>query len=240
MNIALIGYGKMGKIIAEIAKDKGHNIALIIDSKNSDDFSAQMLKDHKIDVAIEFTRPESVLANINICFDAHIPIIVGTTAWEQEESNIKKRCMEEHQSIFTASNFSIGMNLTFELNRKLSHWMNDYPEYAIEIEEIHHTQKLDSPSGTAISLAKDSIEQLNHKRIWLNEASEDEEVVGIISKREDDVPGTHTVTFSSEIDTIEIKHSAHNRKGFASGAVIAAEWLVGKTGYFGMNDLLKF
>ena len=240
MNIALIGYGKMGKTIERIAQERGHNIALIIDSKNAHHLSIDLLKEHNIDVAIEFSTPSTVIRNINICFDAHIPVVVGTTAWEGQESTIMKRTMEERQSIFAASNFSIGMNLTFELNRKLSHWMNDFPEYNIEIEEIHHTEKIDSPSGTAISLAKDSISKLNAKTKWVNTAQNQEDEIAITSKRQANVAGTHTVTFQSEIDNIKIEHQAHNRDGFAKGALIAAEWIADKVGYFGMNDLLKF
>ena len=240
MNLAIIGYGKMGKTIEQIATQRGHNIALIIDSKNANDFSVEMLKEHNIDAAIEFSTPNSVIQNINTCFDAHIPVIVGTTAWEEEEVTIRKRTMEERQSIFTASNFSIGMNITFELNRKLSKWMNDVEGYNVKIEEIHHTEKLDSPSGTAITLANDTIKALDQKSKWINEPQQSEEQIAIQSIRAPKVPGTHTVSFNSDIDEISIKHQAHNRDGFAKGAIVAAEWMLGKVGFFGMNDLLKF
>ena len=240
MNLAIIGYGKMGKTIEQIAAQRGHNIALIIDSKNANDFSVEMLKEYNIDAAIEFSTPQSVIRNINTCFDAHIPVIVGTTAWEEEEVTIRKRTMEERQSIFTASNFSIGMNITFELNRKLSKWMNDVEGYNVKIEEIHHTEKLDSPSGTAITLANDTIKALDQKSKWINEPQQSEEQIAIQSIRIPEVPGTHTVSFNSDIDEISIKHEAYNRDGFAKGAVVAAEWMLGKVGFFGMNDLLKF
>lgn len=238
MNIALIGYGKMGKAIEQIALKKGHKIPVKISSENVHSFSSKLLKDNNIDVAIEFSTPSTVVKNIHTCFNAHIPVVVGTTAWQAEESIIKKRAMEERQSIFSASNFSVGMNITFRLNKLLSRMMNNISDYSVSIEEVHHTQKLDKPSGTAITLAEGNIQELENIEEWKLEET-GERILPITAIREEGVPGTHTVKFECDIDKIEITHTAHNREGFALGAIHAAEWIVGKTGYFGMNDLLN-
>ncbi|NND31996.1 MAG: 4-hydroxy-tetrahydrodipicolinate reductase [Saprospiraceae bacterium] len=238
LRIALIGYGKMGKTIRQIAELRGHSIDMIIDvdqEHNLDD-----LDNGKIDVAIEFTRPEAAFANISACIKKSIPVISGTTGWLDKFEEIKYLCNEHRGSFFYASNYSIGVNIFFEINRQLAKLMNNFTEYNIEMEEIHHTQKLDAPSGTAITLAEGIIAEVSRKNNWVNRETVEESSIGIISKRIDDVPGTHTISYKCAIDDIEIKHTAHTRQGFATGAVIAAEWLVNKKGCFGMKDLLEF
>jgi 4-hydroxy-tetrahydrodipicolinate reductase len=241
MNIALIGYGKMGKEIETLARAKGHEIVCIIDSKNSiekADFSTT-------DVAIEFTAPDMALPHIHFCLDNKIPIVVGTTGWIENIQSITDKVISSKGSLLHASNFSIGVNVFFEINRKLAELMAPHSaNYQVSMEEIHHTQKLDAPSGTAISLANDIISLSNYKK-W-NCISDKENVAAskspdfdIIAKRIPEVPGTHMVTYSSEIDSIEIKHEAHSRKGFALGAILAAEWLQGKNGIFTMKNVLN-
>lgn len=236
MNLALIGYGKMGKEIEQIAISRGHTIVLKVDINNANSFSIDELK--KVDVAIEFSTPESVVTNIYKCFDADIPIIVGTTGWLNKLEGLKKDCLERNQGLFYASNYSIGVNLFFKLNEYLAKLMNVYPEYNVSMEEIHHIHKLDAPSGTAISLANQVIENVKSKQKWVNQKTENQNELGIISKRLDEVPGTHTVTYGSSVDEISITHIAHNRKGFALGAVLAAEYMHGKKGIYGMKDLI--
>jgi len=236
MKIALIGYGKMGKEIEQIAIFRGHEIVLKINSNNLQEFTVDNLK--KADVAIEFTTPNAVLKNIYTCFDAGIPIVVGTTAWYKHLDEVKKYCAQKNASLLYASNFSVGVNLFFALNKKLAELMAPYKEYDVMIEEIHHTQKLDAPSGTAISLANDILAVHPTKKKWSLDKS-DEQTLLIKAKRIDPCPGTHSIKYSSEIDDIEIIHTAHNRKGFATGAVIAAEWLIGKKGVYTINDVLN-
>jgi 4-hydroxy-tetrahydrodipicolinate reductase len=236
MKIALIGYGKMGKEIEQIAISRGHEIVLKINSNNLQEFTVDNLK--KADVAIEFTTPNAVLKNIYTCFDAGIPIVVGTTAWYNHLNEVKKYCAQKNASLLYASNFSVGVNLFFALNKKLAELMAPYKEYDVMIEEIHHTQKLDAPSGTAISLANDILAVHPTKKKWSLDKS-DEQTLLIKAKRIDPCPGTHSIKYSSEIDDIEIIHTAHNRKGFATGAVIAAEWLIGKKGVYTINDVLN-
>lgn len=236
MNIALIGYGKMGKEIEQIALSRQHKIVLKVDVNNSDTFTIDELK--KADVAIEFSTPESAVKNIYKCFDAGIPVIVGTTGWLDKLNEIKNTCAEKKQTLFYTSNYSIGVNLFFKLNKYLASLMNSYTDYDLKIEEIHHVHKLDSPSGTAISIATQALENLERKQKWVNAPTENKSELEIISKRIDEVPGTHTVNYTSTIDEISITHIAHNRKGFALGAVIAAEWVQGKKGVFGMDDLM--
>lgn len=236
MKIALIGYGKMGKEIEQIAISRGHEIVLKINSNNLQEFTVDNLK--KADVAIEFTTPNAVLKNIYTCFDAGIPIVVGTTAWYNHLNEVKKYCAQKNASLLYASNFSVGVNLFFALNKKLAELMAPYKEYDVMIEEIHHTQKLDAPSGTAISLANDILAVHPTKKKWSLDKS-DEQTLLIKAKRIDPCPGTHSIKYSSEIDDIEIIHTAHNRKGFAIGAVIAAEWLIGKKGVYTINDVLN-
>jgi 4-hydroxy-tetrahydrodipicolinate reductase len=235
MKIALIGYGKMGREIEKIALSRGHEISLKITSKNATDIAAI----NNSDVAIEFTQPESALLNIKKCFESNVPVVVGTTGWYDQLSSIKNLCKENDQAILYASNFSIGVNILFEVNKHLSRLMNSQEMYEVSMEEIHHTQKLDSPSGTAITLAEGIIANVNRKKSWVNEATDAGDKLAIISKRIDNVPGTHIVTYNSEIDEIEIRHTAHNRKGFAIGAVLAAEFIHRKKGIFTMSDVLK-
>ena len=236
MNIAIIGYGKMGKEIEQIAVSRGHSIVLTVDEYNSDSYSNADFK--TADVAIEFSTPQTVVNNIYECFDADIPVVVGTTGWMDKLEEVKKQCLEKKQSLFYASNFSIGVNLFFKLNEYLAKLMNPHPVYDVSVEEIHHIHKLDSPSGTALTLANQIIKESNVKQKWVNTPTENKNELSIISKRIGEVPGTHTVTYSSSVDEISITHFAHNRKGFALGAVLAAEFIIGKKGIFGMTDLL--
>ncbi|MBL7882822.1 MAG: 4-hydroxy-tetrahydrodipicolinate reductase [Bacteroidia bacterium] len=238
MNIALIGYGKMGKEIEQIALSRGHQIVLKVDVNNANSYSADELK--KADVAIEFSTPESAIKNIYKCFEANVPVVVGTTGWLEKLNEVKQQCEQQKQTLFYASNYSIGVNLFFQLNKQLAKLMNGYNEYNVSMEEIHHVHKLDAPSGTAISLANQIIENNAGKQKWVNNLSQNNTELGIISKRIDEVPGTHTVTYSSAVDEISITHIAHNRKGFALGAVIAAEWVKDKKGVFGMDELMNF
>jgi 4-hydroxy-tetrahydrodipicolinate reductase len=237
MNIALIGYGQMGKEIEKIAQERGHEIVLIIDKDNHDDLNTENLK--KVDVAIEFSRPESAVENYKTCFSNSVPVVSGTTGWLEALPEIISKCEANKTGFFYASNFSLGVNLFFELNKKLAELMNPFKEYSIRMNEIHHTRKLDAPSGTAITLAEGLILNVDHISTWKNSEKVNVGELPIISYREGDVPGTHEVIYNSEIDTISIKHEAKNRKGFALGAVLAAEFLKGKTGFYGMNDLLQ-
>ncbi len=237
MNIALIGYGKMGKEIEQIAISRGHSINLIIDKNNLADLDSKSLQ--RIDVAIEFTTPESAISNYKTCIDNNIPIVSGTTGWLDKFDEITEFCNKNNGTFFYASNFSLGVNIFFELNNHLSKIMNNYPDYNIDIEEIHHTQKLDKPSGTAISLADIIINNLDEKDSWsLNKSSENK--IKIDALREENVPGTHKISYFSEIDKIELTHTAFNRKGFALGAVLAAEFAKNNKGMLSMKDLLKF
>lgn len=236
MNIALIGYGKMGREIEQIAISRGHTIVLKVDITNASSYSIDELQ--KADVAIEFSTPEAVINNIYNCFDANVPVIVGTTGWLKQLEEVKQKCSDKKQTLFYTSNYSIGVNLFFKMNAYIAKLMNAYPNYNISMKEIHHVHKLDSPSGTAISLANQVIENNELKQKWVNDLTDNKNELGIVSKRIDEVPGTHTVTYSSAVDEINITHIAHSRKGFALGAVIAAEWVKDKKGIFGMNDLL--
>jgi 4-hydroxy-tetrahydrodipicolinate reductase len=236
MNIALIGYGKMGKAIEEIAIQNGHSIVLKINSKNAHELTKVNLK--TADVAIEFSNPQTAVANITACLDAGIPVVCGTTGWLNEFKKIETLCKEKNGSFLFSSNFSVGVNIFFELNKKLAALMNHQESYSAKIEETHHTQKKDAPSGTAITLAEGIINNLERKIKWVNEKTNDPEELEILSKRIDEVPGTHKIIYSSNVDDIEIIHTAHNRKGFARGAVLAAEFLPGKKGIFTMSDVL--
>jgi len=236
MKIALIGYGKMGKAIEEVALQKGHSITLKIDHENRQELTIDNL--HKADVAIEFTGPETAMANICTCIDAGIPVISGSTGWLQDLPKVKDYCLQKNGTFLYASNFSIGVNIFFELNKKLAALMSNLPDYDVSIEEIHHTQKKDAPSGTAITLAEQVIEGSPRKSSWVNSLPATEGQLSILSKRIDPAPGTHTVKYSSAVDDIEIIHTAHSRRGFAAGAVLAAEFLQGKKGIFSMKDVL--
>jgi 4-hydroxy-tetrahydrodipicolinate reductase len=238
LKIALIGYGKMGQMIEQKAIKRGHEIVAKIDAHSTEE-DWKLLSN--ADVAIEFTRPESAAENICKCFALKVPIVVGTTGWYDEYNNIKDKCKEKNGTILTASNFSIGVNLFFHLNKILAQAMDSLPEYNVSIEEIHHTKKLDAPSGTAITLAEGILQYVNRKKSWmLGLDNDNQDILNINAIREDEVPGTHIVTYSSAIDEIEIRHKAYNRKGFAIGAVVAAEWLYGKSGVFTMNDVIGF
>lgn len=237
MNIALLGYGKMGKEIETIANARGHNVVVKFDSK--DDWEKGQFDLSKADVAIEFTKPNSVVKNIFKCFDADLPVVVGTTGWMGQLDHVKEICREHRKTLFYASNFSIGVNLFFKLNETLAKIMTDHEEYEVSIDETHHTEKKDSPSGTAIRLAQDVTTNLERKDVWIEGESKESYEVGITSHRIDDTPGTHVVKYSSDIDDIEIRHIAKSRKGFAIGAVLAAEWVNGRKGLYTMDDLLK-
>ncbi|PCH93503.1 MAG: 4-hydroxy-tetrahydrodipicolinate reductase [Bacteroidetes bacterium] len=235
MNIALIGYGKMGKEIEAIATARNHTIGLKLDSSNTianADLS-------NLDVAIDFSTPNSAVDNIKACLSVKLPIIVGTTGWMDNFEEVKNTCISTQSALFYASNFSLGVNIMFNMNGKLARLMNPHALYNVSIEEIHHTEKIDSPSGTAISLAEGITNNLDAKSKWVNQVTTDEGTISILSRREGNVPGTHSVVYESSVDSIEIKHTAKGRAGFAIGAVVAAEWLQGKQGVFTMADLLK-
>ena len=237
MNIALIGYGKMGKEIEKIAVSRGHQIKLIIDVNNPADLIVENLR--KCDVAIEFTIPHSAVTNYNICFEAGIPVVSGTTGWLDKKEGIIKKCNETNGTFFYASNFSLGVNLFFELNKKLAELMATRNEYNVEMTEVHHIHKLDAPSGTAISLAEDIVKILPGKTSWVNDKTPAENELNIKSERRGEVPGIHTIKYESEADFIEITHSSKSRTGLALGAVLAAEYCMGKKGVLTMKDLLN-
>ncbi len=240
MKIALIGYGKMGKVIEQLALAAKHDVILRIDQHTED--SLNELK--KADVAIEFTEPKAAFNNIMACFEANVPIVVGTTGWYDRFEEVKKSCLEKNQGLFYSSNFSIGVNIFFEINKKLASLMKDREEYNVEMEEIHHTEKKDAPSGTAIVLANDLLKQIGRKKKWKSvlgpvEGSKSHDELLIHSYREGKVPGTHRIKYTSSADEIFIEHKAYSRKGFASGALMAAEWMKSKKGVYTMSDLLK-
>ncbi len=236
MIIALVGYGKMGKTIEGIALQRGHSVGLKIDIDTVDGFTKENLS--KCDVAIEFTGPHSAKENILKCIDAGIPVVSGSTGWLSAWDEVEKACTEKNGTILYASNFSVGVNIFFELNRKLAQLMKQQTGYNISVEEIHHTQKKDAPSGTAITLAEQILHEVPRKKSWVNEVSENLEELVIISKREDPAPGTHSIKYSSSVDDIEIIHTAHSRDGFALGAVLAAEYIQNKKGIFSMKEVL--
>ena len=231
MKIALLGYGKMGQTIERIALERGHEIVLKKDEFNTYEGLSNA------DVAIDFSIPAVAVANISNCFRANVPVISGTTGWLELYDEMAALCKEKNGAFISSSNFSLGVNLFFELNEYLAKMMSKFDSYKVEMEEIHHTQKLDAPSGTAISLAKGVIENSDYTNWTLEKAKENQ--IHIEAVRTENVPGTHTVTYNSAVDTIEIKHTAHNRDGFALGAIIAAEWIVGKHGIFTMKDVLN-
>ncbi|QKJ31145.1 4-hydroxy-tetrahydrodipicolinate reductase [Mucilaginibacter mali] len=248
MKIAILGYGKMGKIIEKIATDRKHEIVLKIDVTNQDELTTENLQ--KADVAIEFSTPGTVLDHIDACFKAKVPVIVGTTGWYGHLQRLKDECEQNGTTMLYASNFSVGVNIFFHINKMLAKLMNNYPYYDVQVEEIHHTQKLDSPSGTAITIAEGIVDELDNKKEWVNILSTDgtegladtikADQLLIESFRIENVPGTHTVVYDSEVDSIEFKHTAHNRNGFALGAVLAAEWVQGKKGFYSAKDMFNF
>ncbi len=238
IKIALIGYGKMGKAIEEIALERGHEIVLKIDLDNAADFTAANLQ--KADAAIEFTGPQSAFANVMKCLEYGVPLVCGSTGWLEKMEEAKKYCVQQNGCFLYASNFSVGVNIFFEINKRLAALMKPHTTYQVSMEEIHHTQKKDAPSGTAVTLAEQVMEKTGWKSKWVNDETSNPQELSIISKRIDPAPGTHTVRYQSAIDTIEIVHTAHNRTGFATGAVLAAEFVKGKKGIFSMKDVLGF
>ncbi len=245
MKIALLGYGKMGKMIESIALDRNHEIVLIIDQNNADELTIENLQ--KADVAIEFSTPDTVLTNIETCIKAGVPLVVGTTGWYGHLQRVKDDCISGGSTVMYGSNFSVGVNIFFKLNQQLAAMMNNFSDqYDVAIEEIHHVHKLDSPSGTAITIAEDVIAEFKSKTEWVDVKSDDEvtnhkpEHLIIASYREGEVPGTHAVIYDSDVDRIEFKHVAHGRQGFALGAVLAAEWLKGKKGFYSVKEMYNF
>ncbi len=237
MKIVLIGYGKMGKAIEEIVNaDENLDIVLIIDKDNSNELTKENLQ--KADVAIEFTTPKTAVQNIHTCVNAGIPVVVGTTGWYDNLEAVTEYVLANNGSIVHATNFSIGVNIFFEINKILAEIMRDQPQYDVAIEETHHTQKLDAPSGTAITLAERILSKLKTKNSWVNNKTSIKEELEIISHRIENVPGTHEVIYSSEADEIKLIHTARSRKGFAEGALLAAKWIQDKKGIFTMKDVL--
>lgn len=226
----------MGKTIEHLAKAKGHEIAAIINSENDDFWKGNLSE--KADVAVEFTHPEAGYDNIKRCLENGLPVISGTTGWIDKMDDVISTCQKHNGAFFYASNFSLGVNIFFEINTRLAAIMDEFPQYEVFVEEIHHTSKKDAPSGTAITIANSIIDNLKRKSGWERENMVAFDDLAIKSKRIDPAPGTHIIDYSSKIDSIEIKHTAHSREGFAQGALMAAEWLVGRKGVFGMKDLL--
>lgn len=238
MKIALIGYGKMGKIIERIALERGHEIVSVIDVNNSEDFNSAAFK--SADVAIEFTAPQVALGNVKRAFAAGVPVVSGTTGWTDQFPELKKEIDEKGYTLFWSSNFSLGVNIFMAVNKYLAGIMNNFPDYNVEMTEVHHTQKLDAPSGTAITLAEQILEKIDRKTAWVKEVETKPEDLAIKSIREGQVPGIHTIRYESSVDSIEITHDAKSREGFALGAVVAAEFTAGKKGLLGMSDMLHF
>lgn len=237
MKIALIGYGKMGKIIEEIAISRGHQVILKIDIDNATDFTKENLL--RSDVAIEFTGSRSAYENVKKCIEYGVPLICGSTGWTAKLNEIIELCKKKKGTFLYASNFSVGVNIFFEINKRLASLMTAHNDYDIQLIEIHHTQKKDTPSGTAITLAEQILKNIPRKKNWVNHVSDNPEELEILSERMDPSPGTHKIKYSSAIDDIEIIHTAHTRKGFALGAVLAAEYIKEKKGVFNMKDVLS-
>ncbi|MBL0743538.1 4-hydroxy-tetrahydrodipicolinate reductase [Chryseolinea lacunae] len=235
MNIILLGYGKMGKIIERIALERGHVVTARIDVDNSDAFDTA-----EGDVAIEFSHPDAAFNNIRRCLSRQLPVVCGTTGWLARKPEIETLCRQQNSTFFYASNYSLGVNVFFKVNEFLAKLMNNFPQYDIRMDEVHHTEKRDAPSGTAITLAEGVMKHLTRKKSWVNDQTGKSEDLFIESFRIDQVPGTHVVKYESAIDDLEIKHIAHSREGFALGAVMVAEWLKDKKGVLGMDDFLKF
>lgn len=236
MKIALIGYGKMGMAIEEIASQRGHEIVLKVNIDNLEDNTVENIQ--KSDVAIEFTGPDSAFENVTRCMDAGVPVVCGSTGWLHRYDEAKKYCDRKAGALLYASNFSVGVNIFFAVNKMLASLMALHQQYDVKITEVHHTQKKDAPSGTAISLAEQILEKITTKKNWVNREASEPGLLSIVSERIDPAPGTHRVQYSSEIDDIDIIHTAHNRKGFATGAVLAAEFLRNKKGTYSMGDVL--
>jgi 4-hydroxy-tetrahydrodipicolinate reductase len=238
MRIALIGYGKMGKAIEEVALQRGHEIVIKIDQPNLHEFTKENLS--TADVAIEFTSPESAFDNVKKCLGLQIPVVCGSTGWTERIEEMKIFCTDSNGTFIYSSNYSVGVNIFFEINKKLAALMAPHKEYEVILEETHHTQKKDAPSGTAITLAEQILEHVKRKKQWVNELSDNPADLEIISQRIDPAPGTHSIKYSSVIDDIEIIHTAHSRTGFATGSVLAAEFLKDKKGFYTMKDVLNF
>lgn len=238
MNIAIIGYGKMGHEIEKICRDRGHSIACTIDAGEEIKFNSDEFK--TADVAIEFSSPQSALSNYKRAFAANVPVVSGTTGWLDNIEEVKQACQEEGQTFFYASNFSLGVNILFAVNKYLANIMNDFPEYNVHVDETHHIHKLDAPSGTAITIAEGILESVERKKQWKLDEQKSEDDLQINAFREGEVRGIHTIKYESEVDTIELTHDAKSRKGFALGAVVAAEFTANKKGFLGMEDLLPF
>jgi len=237
MKLALLGYGKMGKAIHEIARQRGHEPVLIIDADNLHDLTAENIS--KAEVAIEFTSPHTALANVLFCLQHGVPVVCGTTGWLEKLEEAKQIAAQNKTGLIVASNFSVGVNIFFEVNKRLAQLMHHQDSYDVTLKEIHHTAKKDAPSGTAITLAEQVLAAVERKTNWVNDASGKASELSIISERIDPAPGTHYVKYSSAVDDIEIIHTAHNRTGFALGAVLAAEFLKDKSGFFGMKEVLN-
>ena len=237
MRVAIIGYGKMGHEIEQVLLERGHSVALIIDQDNAHDLRAEKLAG--VDVAIEFTTPATAYTNVRTCIECGTPVVSGTTGWHDRLAELQALCRERGSSMIWSSNYSLGVNITFRLNRYLAELMNRFEGYNVAIEEIHHTQKKDAPSGTAISLANDILERVERKQRWLNEPTEEADAIEITSLREGMVPGTHTVTYTSPDDEIVIKHTLFSRRALALGAVVAAEFIATRKGVFTIDDLFN-
>ena len=237
MRVAIIGYGKMGHEIEQVLLSRGHSVALIIDQENAHDLCAEKLAE--VDVAIEFTTPTTAYSNVRTCIECGTPVVSGTTGWHDKLEELQALCREKGSSMIWSSNYSLGVNITFRLNRYLAELMNRFEGYNVAIEEIHHTQKKDAPSGTAISLANDILERVERKQRWINEPTTDSKALEIVSLREGTVPGTHTVTYESADDKIEIKHTLFSRRALALGAVVAAEFIATRKGIFTIDDLFE-
>ena len=237
MRVAIIGYGKMGHEIEQVLLDRGHSVTLIIDQDNVADLNAANLAN--IDVAIEFTTPATAYHNVRTCIECGTPVVSGTTGWHEQLAELQELCREKQSTMIWSSNYSLGVNITFRLNRYLAELMNRFEGYNVAIEEIHHTQKKDAPSGTAISLADDIIKRVERKQCWVNEPTTEADAIAITSLREGTVPGTHTVTYLSDDDKIEVKHTLFSRRALALGAVVAAEFIAPKKGVFTIDDLFE-
>ena len=237
MKVAIIGYGKMGHEIEQVLLERGHSVALIIDQDNAHDLCAERLAE--VDVAIEFTTPTTAYSNVRTCIECGTPVVSGTTGWNDRLEELQALCREKGSSMIWSSNYSLGVNITFRLNRYLAELMNRFESYNVALEEIHHTQKKDAPSGTAISLANDILERVERKQRWVNEPTEESDAIAITSLREGMVPGTHTVTYTSPDDEILIKHTLFSRRALALGAVVAAEFIATRKGVFTIDDLFN-
>ena len=238
MNIAIIGYGKMGREIEKICRERGHNIVCTIDVNEEAKFESDEFR--SADVAIEFSSPESALNNYKRAFAANVPIVSGTTGWLDDIKVVRKACEEDGQTFFYASNFSLGVNILFAVNKYLANIMSDFPQYEVHVDETHHIHKLDAPSGTALTIAEGILQSLERKNQWKLDEQSNTEDLRINAFRKGEVPGIHTIKYESEVDSITLSHSAKSRKGFALGAVVAAEFTAHKKGFLGMEDLLPF